>query len=475
MEPVISKTKRRVSGGKIIRVPKGSLAEELGLVPGDSIISVNDIELRDIIDLSFAFVDDEIRMLVAHADESEEIIEFDKDYDEELGVEFESAVFNGIRRCGNHCLFCFVENMAPDMRDSLYIKDDDYRLSFLYGNFVTLTNLTDADFDRIARYHLSPLFISVHATDLDTRAKLLRTPRARELHMQLDRLASDGIEYHTQVVLCPGINDGEQLDRTVRDIISRQPEALSIAIVPVGLTKFRTDKYPLDMFNHDSAARVIEQIRPIQEEQRELHGRTFVYLSDEFYMLAGVDVPAAEEYDGFPQLDNGIGLTRNFIEEFNDSMRTNHEPAIDCGDILVISGTSIAGQLQRLADSVSKTFNVNVDGVVNYFFGQMVNVSGLLTGTDIAEFLKGYSGNAHHVLIPEGALRAGEDVFLDDMSLSSLRSMFTDMDIKTAVGGRDFFLAIHDWNRWDGRTSVETEYMWQSNAGYTKIPGMDKM
>ncbi|WP_276840304.1 DUF512 domain-containing protein, partial [Anaerovibrio lipolyticus] len=262
--------------GKILSVEPGSLAEELELVPGDKIIEVNGMKLRDIIDLSFAFADEEIDMLVEHENGDQEMLEFDKDYDEELGVEFESAVFDGIRKCANNCYFCFVDQVAPGMRETLNIKDDDYRLSFLYGNFVTMTNMVDNDFKRIKQYHLSPLFVSVQCTNPELRCQILRCKTAGNLMTQLDKLEKADVEYHTQIVLCRDLNDGEELDRSIRDILARKPHALSMAIVPVGLTKFRQDKYPLKGFDRESALKVIEQVERFQKQEREATGRTFV-------------------------------------------------------------------------------------------------------------------------------------------------------------------------------------------------------
>ena len=245
--------------GTIRRVKKNGLAEELGLVAGDKIISINGTWLRDIIDVSFAMAEEEIELLVEHADGEQEMMVFDKDYDEELGVEFETAVFDGIRQCANHCCFCFVDQVAPHMRDSLYIKDDDYRLSFLYGNFVTLTNLSEKDFQRIQQYHLSPLFVSVHTTNMDLRVDMLGTPRARQLMEQLVRLAEAGIACHTQIVLCPGINDGAELERTLRDLSNPRLRILSVAVVPVGLTQFRTGCVPLTLFDRAGADRLVDR------------------------------------------------------------------------------------------------------------------------------------------------------------------------------------------------------------------------
>ncbi len=301
---------------EITKIFPGSLAEELDLQIGDKILEVNGKKLSDIIDLSFQFADEEIEILIEHPDGEREIIEFEKDVDEELGAEFSSAVFDGVRRCKNHCVFCFVDMIAPKMRKTLSVKDDDYRLSFLYGNFITLTNLTDADFKRIKNFHLSPLYVSIQAMNPEVRQKLLRTPAAANIQKDLDKLESAGAEYHTQVVLCPGLNDGAELDFTISEILKRRPHALSLAIVPVGLTKHRRDKFPLTQFDRSGAKKVIRQVEKFQKKIREESGKTFVYLGDEFYFLADEEIPPEEFYDGFPQIENGIGMTRNFIEEF---------------------------------------------------------------------------------------------------------------------------------------------------------------
>ncbi|WP_440330157.1 DUF512 domain-containing protein, partial [Mitsuokella multacida] len=277
--------------GIILRVYPGSLAEELELVPGDKILEINGQGLRDIIDLSFAMADEEIDMLVEHADGEQEMISFEKEIDEELGVEFESAVFDGIRNCANHCYFCFVDMIAPNMRQSLSIKDDDYRLSFLYGNFVTMTNMGPNDFRRIKQFHLSPLFVSVQCMNPELRAQMLRCPGAAKIAEQLDNLEAAGADYHTQVVLCAGLNDGAELERTIREVVARRPHALSLAIVPVGITKYRTDPFPLHQFDAEGAARVIDEVEKWQKKIQEEEGRTFIYLGDELYFLAGRPVP----------------------------------------------------------------------------------------------------------------------------------------------------------------------------------------
>lgn len=457
-----------MSKGEIIRVAEGSLAEELGLVPGDKVVSINGTKLRDIIDLSFAFAEEEIDLLIEHADGEQEMISFDKDIDEELGAEFASAVFDGIRRCANNCYFCFVNMVAPHMRSSLHIKDDDYRLSFLYGNFVTLTNMVEADFRRIEQLHLSPLYVSVQCMNPELRAKMLRCKRAALISEQLDRLEAAGADYHTQVVLCAGLNDGPELERTIRELVARRPHVLSLAIVPVGITKFRTDPYPLRQFDAAGAAAVIDEAERWQARLRAETGRTFLYLGDEFYFLAGREVPPEEYYDGFPQLDNGIGLTRSFLKDFaeTESGGAGYEEPVYLD---VVTGTSVAPVLERLAQSVQlSNLHVRIVPVPNEYFGTTVNVSGLLTGGDITRTLKALPGKRTGILIPEPALRAGEDIFLDDMTLGELRAQFPEARIEPVQNGVDYKRALTDWTHYHKARAGETAYMWQSNAAYTK-------
>lgn len=472
--------------GRILKIYPGSLAEELELVPGDKLLEINGIKLRDIIDVSFALADEEIEMLVEHEDGQQEVYEFDKDYDEELGVEFESAVFDGIRHCANNCLFCFVDQVAPDMRESLNIKDDDYRMSFLYGNFITMTNMVDADFQRIKQYHLSPLFVSVQCTNPDLRQKLLRCRTAGNLATQLDKLEAADVEYHTQIVLCRDLNDGEELERSLRDIVARQPHALSVAIVPVGLTRFRKDCYPLKSFDKESAARVVEQVEAYQRQQRKRDGRTFIYLADEFYLLAGRELPPAEYYDGFPQLDNGIGLARNFMEEFAAAVAEADDSKAalaahkqqDNRDnraklrLAVVSGTSISPLMAELAESVSGAgAQAVMVPVPNHHFGTTVNVSGLLTAKDMLTALQDVAGKVDGILIPESALRTGDNVFLDDVSLSDFCARLP-CRVETVGSGREYFHALTDWENYSGVGDTAASYMWQSNAAYTKRGGM---
>lgn len=423
--------------GTISNVAAGSLAEELELAAGDKILAVNGHKPTDIIDLSFQLAEEDIELLIEHADGQREVVAFDKDVDEELGAEFSTAVFDGVRRCKNHCVFCFVDMIAPNMRETLSVKDDDYRLSFLFGNFITLTNLTPKDFRRIKQFHLSPLFVSVHAMNPELRAKILRTPSGAKINEQLDELERAGVEYHTQVVLCKDLNDGAELDFTIAQILKRRPHAQSLAIVPVGVTRHRRDKFPLKQFDKNSAAEVIAQVERYQKKSRAETGRTFVYLGDEFYFLAEREFPPAEFYDDFPQIENGIGMTRNFVDEFEAASDKGHGTSF----VDVVCGTSIAKVFKTLtADMV----NVRIVPVANKFFGERVNVSGLLTGGDIIDALKTLDGNRDLILIPSTALKSGEEIFLDDVTVDDLRKIFAPAKVLPIHDGAEMQCVIRN-------------------------------
>lgn len=456
--------------GIVSRIHVDSIAEEIGLAIGDKILEINGQALTDIIDLSFAFAEEEIELLVEKKNGEQELIGFDKEYDEELGVEFESAVFDGIQRCGNKCWFCFVDQVAPGMRSSLSVKDDDYRMSFLYGNFVTLTNLRQKDLDRIKRLHLSPLFVSVHATDGDLRARMLQNKRAANIMEQLELLRQAEIKIHTQIVLCPGINDGKVLEKTLRDLIALRPMTLSLAIVPVGLTRYRKDCYPLRKFTAAEAADIIDMVEPWQHLNREKTGEAFVYLGDEFYFLAGRELPAYEDYDGFPQLENGIGLTRNFIAEWESVEDIVCHVPKERIYLDIVCGKSAEKVIKFLIERIEiPNVSVRVVAVENVFFGEDITVTGLLTGQDIVKALKPLDGARTGVIIPGVALRAGEEIFLDDYRLGDLQKEL-DARIVTAHSGSDLKKLLLSWNDnslvEDG--ARQQTYTWQSNCAYSK-------
>jgi putative radical SAM enzyme (TIGR03279 family) len=454
--------------GVVANVYKDSLAAEIGLEIGDKIIEVNGQKLTDIIDLSFAFAEEEIELLVETKDGEREIIEFDKEYDEELGVEFESAVFDGINRCYNKCWFCFVDQIAPNMRQSLSIKDDDYRMSFLYGNFVTLTNMKDEDFIRIKKLHLSPLYISVHTTNGELRANMLHNKSAANIMEHFERLKEADVEFHTQIVLCPGINDGEILEKTLEDLTAFKPTVLSVAIVPVGLTKYRDKCYPLEMFTKEQANDVIDRVAKWQKINRAKGKSNFIYLGDEFYFLADKPIPAYDHYDGFPQLENGIGLTRKFISEWEEAdiiCNAYQQPIY----LNVICGKSAELILQPLINNLDiPNLFIKLVAVENRFFGKDITVTGLLTGQDILHALNELQGNCSGVIIPGVALRSGEDVFLDNYSLNDLKKDLN-INVQVANNGIELKNLLLNWLDTNVQTPSQNEvYTWQSNCAYSK-------
>ncbi|HWR31480.1 MAG TPA: DUF512 domain-containing protein [Negativicutes bacterium] len=404
------------AGAVISAVQQGSKAARAGLVPGDRLVRVNGEAVRDLIDLSFALSEEVVKLeVIKHSGETVHL-RIKKTLDESMGFEFESAVFDRVRTCANKCLFCFVDQMPAGLRDTLYVKDDDYRLSFLYGNFVTMTNLTSDDFDRIRRFHLSPLYVSVHTSDGPLRERLLGIPRAAGIMQQLQDFAEAGIELHTQVVLCPDYNDGEYMTRTIRDLALLRPEILSLAIVPVGLTRFREQCHPLRAFTAPEAAAIVDEVADWQAKFRAETGQSFVYLSDEFYLKAGRSVPPEEVYDGYPQLENGIGLVRSFLSEWEEA--GGCPPPPDEG-MVVVSGTAFAPILADLLKPISPA--VRVEAVINEFFGPGVNVSGLLTGQDIAKHVRSLGIKPQRIIISSTMLRKNEQVFLDGMTVDGLQ------------------------------------------------------
>lgn len=430
--------------GQIAAVAPGSLADDLGLVPGDRLLAVNDQPVQDIIDLSFALADEYVELLIEKADGTQEIHEIEKEYEEQLGIDFESAVFDKVHQCANRCLFCFVDQMPPGMRETLYIKDDDYRLSFLYGNFVTLTNLTPTDKKRIRQLHLSPLYVSVHTTDGELRSRMLNNKRAGRIMEELRELAEQGIDFHSQIVLCPGFNDGQVLEQTIRDIYALAPAALSFAIVPVGLTRYRENCHPLRVFTPAESAQVIDMVASWQAKCRAEIQSSFVYLADEFYLAAGYPIPNDEEYDDFPQLENGVGLVRSFLDEWQQ-----HSAATIGYDkpftVDVVCGVSAAKVLAPLLTDLSiPNLTVRLVPVVNDFFGHHITVTGLLTGRDILRSIQSLPGERQGLIIPGIALRKGEAIFLDGLKPSDLEEALG-IPVRTAFFAEDLLNLLKEW------------------------------
>lgn len=443
-EYIVGEVRDLPNSGIIARIIPGSIAEELGLVPGDKLISVNGHSVKDIIDLSFALAEEYVEILIEKENGEQELFEIEKDFDDELGTEFESAVFDHIRKCANRCIFCFVDQMPQGMRDSLYVKDDDYRLSFLYGNFITLSNLGPKDVERIKRLHLSPLYISVHTTDGELRSRMLGNKKAADIQAQLDKLIKCGVEFHTQVVLCPNVNDGEYLEKTIKDLYALRPHTLSLAIVPVGLTRYREDCYPLAGFTPDEACQIIAQINKWQERCRKEIGSSFVYLSDEFYVASESEIPSEEFYDGFPQLENGIGLVRSFLSEWEEAVR-DVEGYAKPTYIDIVCGVSAYKVLTPLLSKLQISNLIpRLVPVTNRFFGENVTVTGLLTGRDIIQSLSELPGSRSGVIIPGIALRKGENKFLDEITPTEIESTIK-VPVRTAYFAKDLFELLSSW------------------------------
>jgi NifB/MoaA-like Fe-S oxidoreductase len=467
------------AGGTIAEVTCGSIAEELGLLPGDVVVTAGDRRLRDVIDYRFATAEARVELLVRRGEE-ETIYEIEKDPDEDLGIAFVEPLFERLRTCNNKCPFCFLTQMPKGLRRSLYLKDDDYRLGFLYGNFVTLTNLTEDDWQRIAEQHLSPMYVSIHATDRALRAVLLGKPDVPDVLEQIRRLGALGVTVHTQIVALPGLNDGPALHQSIRDLAALYPIVQTIAVVPVGLTKYRFDgkrpqsiraaiqvhetpewidmnwerqplweaavsqresridnglqtiddgrfalpssilhrpsspaeelghcarqivatDVPMRCYQPDEAAQVIDALEPYQARFRGELGVSLVYPSDEFYLLCGRKLPPAAAYDGMSQYSNGVGMTRDFLDEWSKAQRRLPARMARPTELMLVCGTLIAPVLQQIVDRLNRIVDLRVKllPVVNQFFGETVTVSGLLMGQDVVSALA--ANRAQRALLP---------------------------------------------------------------------------
>ncbi|MHB9109911.1 MAG: DUF512 domain-containing protein [Armatimonadota bacterium] len=401
--------------GRIARIEPGSIGDELELQPGDLLLAVNGAPVADYLAYRFAITDEVVTLTVARDGECWEI-EIEKDEDEDLGIGFEEDVFDGMRRCANKCVFCFEEQMPAGMRPSLSARDDDYRLSFLHGNFITLTNLRPGEWERILREHLTPLYVSVHATDPEVRRRMMHNRRAGEILPQLRQLGEAGIEVHTQIVLCPGWNDSAVLERTLDDLAALYPTVISIGVVPVGLTGHRPKGPEVRPVSSADAEAALDVIERRQSELLAKLGTSLIFAADEFYLATGRAVPPAEAYEGYPQRENGIGLTRLFLDELAAVKRF---PAGKNRKITIATGTLAAPQLELLADRLRAAgWQAGVIPVPNRFYGGGVNVAGLLTGRDIRAALRGRD-LGELVLLPSVVLNT-DGIFLDDLSPADL-------------------------------------------------------
>ena len=434
--------------GHVIRaVNPGSIAQEMGIEQGDRLLAIDGQEIRDIFDYQYYIQDEYIEVLVEKHSGEEWLLEIDKEYEEDLGVEFENGLMDDYRSCRNRCIFCFIDQMPKGMRDTLYFKDDDSRLSFLQGNYVTLTNTSEEDIDRIIRYHLSPINISFQTTDPELRCKMLRNRFAGEALKKVDRLYAGGIRMNGQIVLCKGVNDRGELNRSIRDLTKYIPQLESVSVVPVGLSKYREGLYPLEPFTKEDAREVIAMIHGWQEEIYALHGIHFIHASDEWYILAELPLPEASRYDGYLQLENGVGMVRLLKEEVKVMLTELQRSGFRLQkkrEVSLATGLLAFRYIQEMAEELMRMqshLTVRVYPIRNDFFGELITVSGLLTGGDIQAQLMGKE-LGEELLLPQNVLRSGEDVFLDDMTVSELgNTLQVNINIVKS-SGRDFVKKI---------------------------------
>ena len=405
----------------IASVEPGSIAEELELEAGDILLEINGNKIEDVFDYHYLMNEEYVELLIRKADGEEWELEIEKEFEEDLGVSFENGMMDDYRHCTNKCIFCFIDQMPPGMRETLYFKDDDTRLSFLQGNYVTLTNLKEKDVEKIIKYKLSPINISFQTTNPELRCKMLHNRFAGDSLKIVDRLVEAGITINGQIVLCKNWNDGEELERSMRDLYQYLPNLQSVSVVPVGLSKFREGLEPLEPFTKEDAKRVLGQIDAWQKKAYAEYGLHFIHASDEWYLLAEEELPEEESYDGYLQLENGVGMLRLLETEFHDALAMKDGDEIS-REISIATGKLAAPFLRKFMKELQIKYpntKVNVYDITNEFFGEKITVAGLITGQDLKKQLKEVD-LGEKLLLPCHMLRSGEDVFLDDVTVSEL-------------------------------------------------------
>ncbi|MCL6752571.1 TIGR03279 family radical SAM protein [Nostoc sp. CCCryo 231-06] len=417
-----------INPARITKVLSDSIAAEIGFEAGDAIVAINGTRPRDLIDYQFLCADEVLELEVLDAAGKTHSLEIEKDYDQDLGLEFETALFDGLIQCNNRCPFCFIDQQPPGKRTSLYLKDDDYRLSFLYGSYLTLTNLPEREWQRIEQMRLSPLYVSVHATEADVRIRLLKNPRAGQILQQLKWFKERRLQIHAQVVVCPGINDGKHLEQTLKDLASfhsgEVPAVASVAVVPVGLTRFRPSEDELIPVTREKAKEVISQVQMLSQQFRQKFRSSVVWLADEWFLIAGEELPSEFEYEEYPQIDNGVGSIQLFIKQFATVAAELLPPKVYPQRKLTwIVGNAVEKAFQPILKRLNlvEGLEVNMRALCSDYWGQTISVTGLLTGHDLLLNLEGQDlGDG--ILLPNVMLKNGELVFLDDMSIEELAS-----------------------------------------------------
>ena len=409
----------------ITHVLPDSIAAEIGFEVGDRLVSINGQAPRDLIDYQFLCADEFLTLEVLDAKGRSHQVEIEKDYDEDLGLEFESALFDGLKQCNNRCPFCFIDQQPPGKRQSLYLKDDDYRLSFLYGSYLTLTNLSQREWDRIAQMRLSPLYVSVHATEPEVRIRLLKNPRAGEILDRLQWFQEQRLQIHAQVVVCPGINDGVHLERTLLDLAQfhqdEVPAVASVAVVPVGLTRFRPAEDELVAVTTEKAREVIAQVQALQKKFHQQFGTTFAWLADEWFLIGRQDLPPESHYEDYPQIGNGVGSIRQFLRQFRSAAKSLPSSVSPARRLTWVVGNAVEHAFQPVVDRLNQVqgLQVNMAALRSDYWGQEITVTGLLTGQDLLQGLQG-KDLGDGILLPTLMLKHEDDRFLDDMTVEQV-------------------------------------------------------
>ena len=429
-------------GHTIKSVDPGSIADELGLEPGDRLLSIDGHELEDIFDYEYYIENESIMVVIAKKNGEEWELDIENDY-QDLGLTFENGLMSDYKSCHNKCVFCFIDQMPKGMRETLYFKDDDSRLSFLQGNYVTLTNMKDKDIERIIKFKLAPINISVQTTNPELRCKMLHNRFAGEALKKIDRLYEAGTPMNGQVVMCKNLNDGDELDRTIRDLTKYIPCMESVSVVPVGLSKYRDGLYPLEPITAEDAAKTIDIIEKWQKKVYAEHGIHFIHASDEFYILAGRELPEEERYDGYIQLENGVGMIRLLTTEVHEAL-DELEGDEEEEELSIATGKLAAVYLAGFLEEIKKKFpnrKVHLYPIRNDFFGEMITVAGLITGQDLIAQLKDKPLGSR-LLLPECMFRSGEEVFLDDITRQEVENALQVSVNIVKSSGQDFVNAV---------------------------------
>ena len=426
MTPLAPCPMTTIHPARITKVLPDSIAAEIGFEAGDAIVAINGTRPRDLIDYQFLCADEVLELEVLDAAGKTHSLEIEKDYDQDLGLEFETALFDGLIQCNNRCPFCFIDQQPPGKRTSLYLKDDDYRLSFLYGSYLTLTNLPEREWQRIEQMRLSPLYVSVHATEAEVRIRLLKNPRAGQILQQLKWFQKRRLQIHAQVVVCPGINDGKHLEQTLKDLTSfhtgEVPAVASVAVVPVGLTRFRPSEDELTPVTKEKAKEVISQVQRLSRQFRQQFASSVVWLADEWFLIAGEELPSESEYEEYPQIDNGVGSIQLFLKQFATVAAELLPPKVyPQRKFTWVVGNAVEKAFQPILKRLNfvEGLEVNMRALCSDYWGQTISVTGLLTGHDLLLNLEGQDlGDG--ILLPNVMLKNGELVFLDDLSIEEL-------------------------------------------------------